>query len=99
VRGSWKEGCNTEDSERHTKEGSGNRAFLLQGCIKGNVRHLTRESSANNMFIRPESVLDIFSVKYNLKVCVLMFEYHPLRDIFLWAHISYVIRETYSRLT
>jgi len=59
VRGTWKEGCNIEESERHTMEGSGKAAFLLQGCIKGNLRHLARESSAN-MFIGPESVLDIF---------------------------------------
>ena len=54
VRGSWKEGCNTEASERHTMEGSGKAPFLLQGSIKGNLRHLARESSAN-IFIGLES--------------------------------------------
>jgi hypothetical protein len=87
VRGTWKEGCNTEDSERHTKEGSGKAALLLQGCIKGDLRHLARESLVN-MSIGPESVFDILSVMNNLKVCGLIFEHHPLRDIFLWAHVS-----------
>ena len=34
VRGTWRKGSNTEDSERYVMEGSGNGAFLLQGSIR-----------------------------------------------------------------
>jgi len=36
VRRIYREGCYTEDSVRHVIEGSGNRAFLLKGSIRGN---------------------------------------------------------------
>jgi len=35
VRGTWREGSYTKDSERHLMEGTGNEAFLLYGSIRG----------------------------------------------------------------
>jgi len=35
VRGTWREGPYSGDSERHVMEDSGNTAFLLLGCKKG----------------------------------------------------------------
>jgi hypothetical protein len=34
VRGTWREGSGTEDSERHELEGSGKGAFLLHGSAR-----------------------------------------------------------------
>ena len=34
VKGLWREGPYTEDSERHIIEGSGNRAFLLLESVR-----------------------------------------------------------------
>jgi hypothetical protein len=33
VRGTWREGSYTEDSERHVIEGSGNAAILFTGAL------------------------------------------------------------------
>jgi hypothetical protein len=35
MRGGWREGSYSEDSERHGMEGSGNGANLLQDSIRG----------------------------------------------------------------
>jgi len=35
VKGLWREGPYTEDSERHIIEGSGSGAFLLQESVRG----------------------------------------------------------------
>ena len=35
VRGGWRKGSYSEDSERHVMEGSGNGAILLQNSIRG----------------------------------------------------------------
>jgi hypothetical protein len=35
VKGTWREGSFTEDSERHVLEGSGKGALLLQGSVRG----------------------------------------------------------------
>jgi hypothetical protein len=45
VRGTCREGSNTEDSERYVMADSGNGAFI--GLHKGNLRQLAKEGSAN----------------------------------------------------
>jgi hypothetical protein len=66
VRGTWKEGSYTEDSEKLVMEGSGNKSISLTGFHKGNLRYLVREASAS-VYIGPEPVLDIFFSHVSLR--------------------------------
>jgi len=41
VKGTWRKGCCTEDSDRHVREDSGNGAFHLQDSVRGQAKAIS----------------------------------------------------------